>query len=66
MMMIGMIVLPFILNARYMKSGLEIPVGDTEPGLVPSLEVAPEIAMQSNNEISSDKNFPEIKDLNLD
>ena len=49
-----------------MKSGLEIPVGDTEPGLVPSLEVAPEIAMQSNNEISSDKNFPEIKDLNLD
>ncbi|MDC3070269.1 hypothetical protein OA314_00860 [bacterium] len=66
MMMIGMIVLPFILNARYMKSGLEIPVGDTEPGLVPSLEVAPEIAMQSNNKISSDKNFPEIKDLNLD
>ena len=66
MMMIGMIVLPFILNARYIKSGLEIPVGDTEPGLVPSLEVAPEIAMQSNNEISSDKNFPEIKDLNLD
>ena len=66
MMMIGMIVFPFGLNARYMKSGLEIPAGDTEPGLVPSLEVAPEIAIQSNNVVTSDKNFPEIKDLDPD
>lgn len=65
-MMIGMIVFPFVLNARYMKSGLEIPAGDAEPGLVPSLEVAPEIAMQPNNEISPRKNFPEIKDLDPD
>ena len=66
MMMIGMIVFPFVLNARYMKSGLEIPAGDTEPGLVPSLEVAPEITMQPNYEISPSKNFPEIKDLDTD
>lgn len=65
-MMIGMIVFPFVLNARYMKSGLEIPAGDAEPGLVPSLEVAPEIAMQPNHEISPSKNFPEIKDLDPD
>lgn len=66
MMMIGMIVFPFVLNARYMKSGLEIPAGDNEPGLVPSLEVAPEIATQPNYEISPGKNFPEIKDLDTD
>ena len=66
MMMIGMIVFPFVLNARYMKSGLEIPAGDTEAGLVPSLEVSPEIAMQPNYEISPGKNFPEIKDLDPD
>lgn len=66
MMMIGMIVFPFVLNARYMKSGLEIPAGDNEPGLVPSLEVAPEIATQPNYEISPGKNFPEIKDLDPD
>ena len=65
-MMIGMIVFPFVLNARYMKSGLEIPAGDAEPGLVPSLEVAPEIAMQPNHEISPGKNFPEIRDLDPD
>ena len=65
-MMIGMIVFPFVLNARYMKSGLEIPAGDAEPGLVPSLEVAPEIAMQPNYETSPGKNFPEIKDLDPD
>ena len=66
MMMIGMIVFPFVLNARYMKSGLEIPAGDTEAGLVPSLEVSPEIAMQPNYEISPGKNFPEIRDSDPD
>ena len=41
-MMIGLVILPFILNARYMNAGLDV-TSDGETGLVPSLEVAPEL-----------------------
>ena len=66
MLMIGMVILPFILNARYMKAGLEVSVGESETGLVPSLEVAPEIDTQPVGETSLHKNYPEINEINSD
>ena len=43
MMIIGMVIFPFILNARYMKAGLDANDGATGPGLVPSLEIDAEL-----------------------
>ena len=59
--MIGLVILPFILNARYMNAGLDV-TSDGETGLVPSLEVAPELTDSSNDSTNIEKHYPDIID----
>ena len=60
-MMIGLVILPFILNARYMNAGLDV-TSDGETGLVPSLEVAPELTDSSSDSTDIEKHYPDIID----
>ena len=60
MMIIGMVIFPFILNARYMKAGLDVSSGPTEPGLVPSLEVDAELPEYGQENDLEGKNYPDI------
>jgi len=69
-MVVGMAILPFIINARYMRSGLDS-VKNSSGGaenLVPSLEVEAEIPALNANTKSLDsgddfsKTFPNLKD----
>ena len=66
MMIVGMVIFPFILNARYMKAGLEVTNDHTEVGLVPSLEVDAELPEYGQEAKKDSKNYPEIieKDIN--
>ena len=65
MMIIGMVILPFVLNARYMKAGLDVSNDFAEPGLVPSLEVAAELPEYSQVGGPSEKNYPDIVENNI-
>ena len=60
MMIIGMVIFPFILNARYMKAGLDTNDGSTGPGLVPSLEVDAELPDHSIDQTLDAKDYPDI------
>ena len=59
-MIIGMVIFPFILNARYMKAGLDVSSGPTEPGLVPSLEVDAELPEYGQEHDLEGKNYSDI------
>ena len=60
MMIIGMVIFPFILNARYMKAGLDPEADQTGNGLVPSLEIPAELSDHTENQNTHDKQYPEI------
>ncbi len=64
MMIVGMVIFPFILNARYMKAGLDVSNGPAEPGLVPSLEVGAELPEYGQEEALEGKNYPDISQDN--
>ena len=64
MMIVGMVIFPFILNARYMKAGLEVSNDLTEPGLVPSLEVDAELPEYGQQDNLEGKNYPNLSDDN--
>tara|TARA_Y100000768_G_scaffold248533_1_gene188642 strand:- start:2883 stop:3941 length:1059 start_codon:yes stop_codon:yes gene_type:complete len=62
LMMIGVAIFPFILNARYMKSGLEQPETMPNNGLVPSLERPAELPPMNPNEPDiEEKSYPELE-----
>ena len=63
MMIVGMVIFPFILNARYMKAGLDVDNGLTEPGLVPSLEVDAELPDRGVEAVEG-KSYPDISNDN--
>ena len=63
MMIVGMVIFPFILNARYMKAGLDVDNGLTEPGLVPSLEVDAELPDYGVEAVEG-KSYPDISNDN--
>ena len=65
MMIIGMVILPFVLNARYMKAGLDVSNSTSEPGLIPSLEVAAELPEHSQDGNSLEKNYPDVLEKNI-
>jgi hypothetical protein len=65
MMIIGMVILPFVLNARYMKAGLDVSNSTSEPGLIPSLEVAAELPEHSQEGNSLEKNYPDLLEKNI-
>jgi hypothetical protein len=65
MMIIGMVILPFILNARYMKAGLDVSNDSAEPGLVPSLEVTAELPEHGQEVKSLEKNYPDLLEKNV-
>ena len=65
MMIIGMVILPFVLNARYMKAGLDVSNGPAEPGLVPSLEVAAELPEHHQEGNTLEKNYPDLLENNM-
>ena len=65
MMIIGMVILPFVLNARYMKAGLDVSNGPAEPGLVPSLEGAAELPEHPQEGNALEKNYPDLLENNI-
>jgi hypothetical protein len=65
MMIIGMVILPFILNARYMKAGLDVSNDSVEQGLVPSLEVTAELPEHGPEVKSLEKNYPDLLEKNV-
>ncbi len=65
--MLGMIIFPFILNARYMKAGLDVPADGDQPGLVPSLEVSAELTSHHDQpQPVSQKDYPDIDSTEAD
>ena len=66
LMMIGVAIFPFILNARYMKSGLEQSESMPNNGLVPSLERPAELPpMAAHEHYEEEKSYPDLE-LNTD
>ena len=62
LMMIGVAIFPFILNARYMKSGLEQSESMPNNGLVPSLERPAELPpMAAHEHHEGQKSYPDLE-----
>ena len=62
LMMIGVVIFPFILNARYMKSGMEQAENTPNSGLVPSLERPAELPpMTGDEQAEEQKSYPSIE-----
>ena len=61
-LMIGVAIFPFILNARYMSSGLEQTEDLPNNGLVPSLERPPELPPITGDENQlAEKSYPDLE-----
>ena len=63
-LIIGLAISPFIINARYMRAGLEVEQAPT--GVVPSLNTAPEIPLNGNQTTiepsrPNQQNYPSIE-----
>ena len=62
LLMIGVAIYPFILNAKYMSSGLEQTEDLPNSGLVPSLERPPELPNFTGDEdFLAEKSYPDLE-----